>query len=59
MLPLQTVEDGFIIPKTTGTTELTVSSPGKKDKSEYPLKVEVQTKRLDMLLKKGHNDFWK
>jgi len=48
---IATVEDDFIIPKTTGTTELTISSPGKKDKV-IPLKVEATNETFDMLLKK-------
>ena len=48
---IATVEDGFIIPKTTGTTVLTVSSPGKKDKV-VPLKVEAPNETFDMLRKK-------
>ena len=48
---IATVENGFIIPKTTGTTELTVSSPGKKDKV-VPLKVEAPNETFDMLRKK-------
>ena len=48
---IATVENGFIIPKTTGTTELTVSSPGKKDKV-VPLKVEAPNETFDILRKK-------
>ena len=45
------VEDGFIVPKKTGTTELIVSAPGKKDKV-VPLLVEETNETFDMLRKK-------
>ena len=45
------VEDGFIVPKKTGTTELIVSAPGKKDKV-VPLMVEATNETFDMLRKK-------
>lgn len=45
------VEDGFIVPKKTGTTELIVSAPGKKDKV-VPLLVEATNETFDMLRKK-------
>ena len=45
------VEDGFIVPKKTGTTELIVSTPGKKDKA-VPLMVEETNETFDMLRKK-------
>lgn len=45
------VEDGFIVPKKTGTTELIVSAPGKKDKV-VPLLVEGTNETFDMLRKK-------
>ena len=45
------VEDGFIVPKKTGTTELIVSAPGKKDKA-VPLMVEETNETFDMLRKK-------
>ena len=45
------VEDGFIVPKKTGTTELIVSAPGKKEKA-VPLMVEETNETFDMLRKK-------
>ena len=45
------VEDGFIVPKKTGTTELIVSAPGKKEKV-VPLLVEETNETFDMLRKK-------
>ena len=45
------VEDGFIVPKKTGATELTVSAPRKKDKV-VPLMVEATNQTFGMLPKK-------
>lgn len=48
---IASVEDGFIVPKKIGTTELMVSELGKKDKV-VSLVVEESNKTFDSLLKK-------
>lgn len=48
---IASVEDGFIVPKKIGTTELMVSAPGKKDKV-VSLVVEESNNIFDSLLQK-------